>query len=119
MKSKYFTREEFKCKCGCGYNTVDVELLGILEDVRSHFNEPVVINSACRCVEHNTAVGGSVGSQHLLGRAADIVISDIPSRIIHEYLVSTYPDSLGIGLYANFVHTDSRDTKARWDFSQN
>ncbi|BEB16509.1 hypothetical protein VEE45_23520 [Escherichia coli] len=46
MLSKHFSRKEFKCKCGkCDYDTIDAELLVILEDVREHFGKPVIINS--------------------------------------------------------------------------
>ena len=68
----HFKRSEFACKCGCGFDTVDTEIMPIIEYVRMHFDKPVVINSACRCEKHNAAVGGSKNSQHLRGRAVDI-----------------------------------------------
>jgi hypothetical protein len=34
---------------------------------------------------------------------------------VQNYLISRYPDSLGIGLYHNRVHVDTRTGKsARW-----
>jgi len=82
MKSKYFKREEFACSCGCGFSSVDVELLEVLEDVREHFDSPVTINSACRCETHNKTVGGSNNSMHTKGMAVDIVVSDVtPERV--------------------------------------
>ncbi len=112
--SEHFDRAEFACKCGCGYNTVDVELVEVLEKVRCSFDAPVTITSGCRCEAHNKAVGGRPGSQHRLGRAADIVVSVVSPEEVQKFLKSQYPDSLGIGSYAAFTHVDTRSTKARF-----
>lgn len=115
MISVNFSREEFKCNCGnCGCDTADIELIKILEQVRSHFNRPVKINSGHRCNKYNKSVGGSSKSQHLYGRAADIVINGIDPYEIYDYLNECYPDSLGLGGYSNFTHVDTREGKARW-----
>ena len=47
----------------------------VLEPLREHFNEPVIISSGYRCNELNRLVGGVRNSQHLTGEAADIVPS--------------------------------------------
>ena len=107
-KPKYFVRSEFACKCGCGFDTVDCELMMILEDVRAHFNSPVTIHSGCRCPEYNKKVDGKAKSQHMLGRAADIDVKDHTPSEVYEYLTSKYPKKFGIGLYPTFVHVDSR-----------
>jgi uncharacterized protein YcbK (DUF882 family) len=112
--SKHFSRSEFECKCGCGFNTVDVELIDALEKVRGYFDTPITITSGCRCPDYNAYVGGSQNSQHLLGRAADIVLNLVASSEVQDFLKSEYPDSLGIGSYDNFTHVDSRSTRARW-----
>lgn len=112
--SKHFDRSEFACKCGCGFDTVDVGLIDVLEKVRTYFDVPVIINSACRCDSHNRNEGGSDQSQHKLGRAADIVVNLVDSSIVQEFLMSEYPDSLGIGCYDTFTHIDSRNGKGRW-----
>ncbi len=112
--SPHFQRSEFACKCGCGMDTVDAELLEILEDVRFHFNSPVVITSANRCNSHNDRIKGSKNSQHLRSRAADIVVNDIHPDDVYAYLDLKYPHC-GLGCYDTFTHVDSRGTKARWD----
>lgn len=114
MISKYFKRREFACKCGCGQDTVDAELLKILEDVREHFGRPVIINSANRCPTHNKRVGGASKSVHLTGKAADIRVKDVAPDIVHAYLTSKYAGKYGIGKYNTFTHVDSRSTPARW-----
>lgn len=114
--SEHFKRSEFACKCGCGYDTVDSALLAVLEDIRTHFGAPTIINSACRCSQHNSDVGGSPNSQHKYGRAADITVLGTQPSIIASYLEGKYPDMYGIGKYDTFTHIDTR-TKgpARWD----
>ena len=116
--SKHFSRHEFACSCpnDCGADVVDIELITVLENLRTHFNSPITINSGHRCIEHNIRVGGSLTSQHLTGRAADIVVKDVPPHEVATYLRATYPDTYGIGEYdeQGFVHFDCRKTKARW-----
>ena len=112
--SKHFTRNEFACNCGCGSNTVDYALLVILEKVREHFGKPVTVNSGHRCAKYNALVGGAKNSQHVLGRAADIVVLGVSPQEVVKYLLETYPDQYGIGRYETFTHVDTRDWRARW-----
>lgn len=105
-----FSRVEFACKCGCGYDTVDYALLRLLEVIRNHFNASVSITSGCRCAEHNRAVGGSDNSQHKKGRAADITVSGVsPSK------VADFASTLGlsVGRYNTFTHVDTRSGPAK------
>ncbi len=112
--SENFDREEFACKCGCGYAVVDVDLLRLLERVRAHFGKPVKINSACRCENHNKEVGGADGSKHKLGIAADIVVKDVDSSEVYNFIDRHLPGPLGLGSYNSFTHVDVREVKARW-----
>jgi len=113
--SDHFSRGEFECSCGCGFNTVDVELISVLEDLREHFNRPIRITSGCRCLEHNASVGGRPNSQHLKGRAADIIIDGYHPAAVYRYVDENYPDRFGLGKYNGFCHIDTRDHKARWN----
>lgn len=112
---RYFTRKEFACQCGCGFDTVDFELAKVLDDVREHFKRPVIINSGCRCAIHNKNEGGSPKSQHLLGTAADIVVKGIYADDVADYLEERYSDTYGIGRYNGRTHIDIRSKPARWD----
>lgn len=113
--STHFRRREFACQCGCGFDTVDLETLMLLEDIRTHFNAPVVINSGCRCAEHNRRVGGAVASQHLLGRAADIRVQGIEPAVVATYVETQHPGA-SVGRYATFTHVDTRTSgPARWE----
>lgn len=103
---KWFKRSEFACRCGCGFDTVDFELAEILDAIRTHFEKPVIITSGCRCPKWNAAVCGSSGSQHMLGRAADIKIADISPQLVAES-AAQYGAS-GIKSYRTFTHVDTR-----------
>lgn len=72
--SRNFSRKEFACKCGCGFDAVDVDLLAGLQALRDLAGRGIAITSACRCESHNKRVGGVSGSLHKKGKAADIVI---------------------------------------------
>lgn len=114
MFSQNFKRSEFACRCGCGFDAVDVELLEVLEDLRQNFGRPVIINSACRCESHNRFVKGARNSIHVRGKAADVRINDVPPAAIATYLERKYPDKYGVGRYPTFTHIDVRSDKARW-----
>lgn len=113
--SKNFRLDEFKCKCGkCDPILVDEALVDWLQKIRDHFGKSVNINSGYRCAEHNASpkVGGSKGSHHVKGKAADIRVSGITPEE-----VAKYAESIGIqriGLYDNFVHIGSDTTKKFW-----
>jgi len=112
--SEHFSRYEFACKDGCGFDTVDVKTLEALEGIRVHFNAPVKITSGCRCEAYNKKVGGKKNSQHLVGRAADIQVEDKSPIFVSEYAEHVMPNTGGIGRYSNFTHIDTRSGKARW-----
>lgn len=113
--SPHFTRQEFACRCGCGFDSVDVATLEILEAVRTRFNKPVRVTSGCRCPAYNRRVGGATNSQHLLGRAADIQVYDVEPQTVQDWIATRFPDA-SIGRYATFTHVDTRSTgPARWE----
>jgi uncharacterized protein YcbK (DUF882 family) len=113
--STHFLRKEFECRCGCGFDTVDAELIRVLEDLRRClFNNPIKINSGCRCKKHNAAIGGTPGSMHLVGKAADIVVVDVDPATVADCLEDKYPDKYGIGRYATWTHIDVRPEPYRW-----
>lgn len=112
--SKYFTDSEVACKCGCGFNVIDPEVLKIADEVREHVGYPIVPSSACRCDEHNKAVGGAKTSQHVEGRAMDLPVKDPWG--VYSWLCARYPDRYGFGVYNTFVHVDCRyNGPARWN----
>ena len=114
--SKHFSRDEFACNCGCGFDTVDAATLQVLEDVREHFDRATVINSGCRCVAWNKKVGGASNSEHTKARAADIAVAGHTPDEVADY-VETGPlkGKGGVGRYNTFTHIDTRSgAPARW-----
>ena len=97
------------------------ELAENLQVLRNVLQEPIQINSSYRTLEWNDKCGGTITSQHLVAKAADIASRrldplDIAETI--EYLIEIGEmKEGGIGIYNSFIHYDIRGTKARWDFS--
>lgn len=116
-KEYNFSRHEFSCHCGCGFDTVDHDLLEALQDIRNHFSIPVIISSGARCENHNREMGGSPTSMHLFGQAADFKIF-INLEIVYKYLLEKYINRYGLGLYNTWIHIDIRKEGARWDLRE-
>ena len=112
--SAHFNRSEFACRCNCGFDTVDTELIAVLEDVRQHFMKPITITSGCRCSDHNLNVGGSYDSQHVKARAADFHVEGVEPEKVYAYIDQLHNSRYGLGLYSSWVHFDSRQGRARW-----
>lgn len=112
--SEHFTQREFACRCGCGAEDVEPELIEVLEAARAHFGVPIIVVSGRRCPIHNNKVGGARTSQHLSGTAADIKMSTVSPADVATYFEATYPGRYGVGRYTTFTHIDVRKTAARW-----
>lgn len=108
--------KEFASHDGADTVLVDDGLVYILQRIRDRFQRPVVVTSGYRTVAYNKAIGGSTGSNHTKGLAADIQVKGV-----HPAIVAMYAEELragGIGLYAysdgGFCHIDTRAVKYRW-----
>lgn len=74
---EYFTREEFRCKCGGKYcNGFPAEpqeqLVRIADQLRKNLGVPITVVSGLRCPEWNRIQKGVKTSQHQYGEAVDI-----------------------------------------------
>lgn len=121
-----FNKSEFDCKSGADmpqevFNNIQ-KLANQLQIIRNKVSVPVKINSGYRSPEHNTKIGGSKTSQHLLGKAADIVIDgytpDEVADLIEELIENGDILQGGLGRYNTFTHYDIRKSKARWNFKK-
>lgn len=73
--SKNFSRSEFACRCGCGFDTPSPAIVRTVQTIRDEAGRAVTINSGCRCPRHNARQKNSVpDSAHITGEAADIYI---------------------------------------------
>lgn len=107
---KHFKPTEFECGCGkCKEQTIEYTLLVKLDALRSALKQPIRINSGFRCESHNKIVGGEPNSQHLVGFAADIVVSGYSDDDYIRLLIMarTY-NFTGFGLYNGRIHLDVR-----------
>lgn len=118
--TKNISRHEVACKCGCGFDTADIETILAVQICADHFAQKlrkarVVLNvhSGCRCEAHNEAEGGSRNSQHLYSRAIDFSIGGVDPSDVYDYLCVRYPDQFGIGKYNTFTHLDTKSGGAR------
>ena len=119
--SPSFTVREFRCRDGTDTIMIDEGLVVLLQCIREHFGKPITITSGYRTAAHNTAVGGSKSSQHLLGRAADIQVAGVSPDAVAAYAESLMPTWGGVGRYPvkagrakGWVHVDTRANKSRW-----
>ena len=112
--STNFAVKEFACKDGSDSIVIEFELVEILQKIRDHFGKAVTINSAYRNATYNKKVGGASNSQHVFGRAADIVVSGVSPEKVAQYAEYLMPKKGGIGLYPAFTHVDVRASRARW-----
>lgn len=120
MNSRFFTEDEFRCKC-CGQlpaNGVDQNLVDMLDDIRERAGMPLNLNCAYRCDSHNAEVGGVPGSQHNADpcTAADIDATSLGVEALAQIAEACNAD--GVGRYENsmFVHVDVRSGRVGDNF---
>ncbi len=113
--SPHFRLSEFASKDGSDKVLVDDALVDLLEQIRAAAGGAVTINSAYRSPAHNAAVGGVSSSQHLYGRAADIVVEGASPLLVGQMAEHYLDRRGGIGVYQTFTHVDTRTIRSRWD----
>ena len=59
MITKNFSVDEMMCHCGCGEDSMDMDFMDILQNIREDMNRPLKISSAVRCAEHNSVVSST------------------------------------------------------------
>jgi len=121
--TKNFRLEEFACTDG---TPVPEELISNVKElaidlqiIRDYFKKPIIINSSYRHESHNSNIGGSKTSMHLLAKAVDFKIEGVSNNVIQEKVLELMNNHTikngGLGRYNTFTHYDTRDYPARWD----
>ena len=110
--TRNFSRKEFACRCGCGFDQISLRLVSHLQVLRSLLKTPIYIHSGCRCAAHNAAVRGTKKSNHLTGKAADISTSHNPTEL--GRLAAEFGWFNGIKVYAWGIHVDIRTGPRYW-----
>lgn len=106
---KNFKKEEFDCKCGCGKNNINIDLVERLDRIRTVLNMPMKINSGSRCESHNHLVGGKDDSAHLYGLAVDFEVPGSSFRFVSMSMCMRMFKRIGIG--KTFIHVDIDESK--------
>jgi uncharacterized protein YcbK (DUF882 family) len=117
-----FSLEEFKCKDGSDIpNNVlpnIIQLAKNLQVLRDHLGKSIIINSGYRSSKYNAKIGGVKNSQHVKGKASDIVVKGMTPKevalVIEGLIEQGKMMQGGLGIYPNFTHYDIRGIKARW-----
>lgn len=117
-----FSLKEFRCKDGTDVpeDLMDnvKKLAKNLQVLRDHIQKPITIISGYRTPEYNKKCGGVKRSQHLLAKAADIVVSGMTSLEVRDTIIQLIKDGEmdpgGVGIYPTFTHYDVRGRNSRW-----
>lgn len=107
---EFFTREEFRCKCGGKYcDGFPVQMrervVRIADAARRHFGRPGHVISGLRCKTWNSIQGGVENSQHLYGEAVDLRIDGITADQLMAFL-ATQPHRYSYRINSTNVHVD-------------
>lgn len=107
---EYFTREEFKCKCGGKYCNgypaeMQEQVVRIADAARRHFGKPGHVISGLRCQIHNANEGGVANSQHMYGEAIDLRIEGVSSNQLLAF-IQTQPHRYAYKINSTNVHFD-------------
>ena len=119
--AKYFTRDEFKCKCGKCVNMIQDEFIEQMDSLREKYGKPIFVNSGYRCPSHNNEVSSTgFNGPHTTGRAGDFKIDRGDAVHLLE-LALAIPYFKGFGVnqkgLGRFLHLDaSRDTRTIWSY---
>ena len=111
-KKTNFQIKEFACKDGTDLIKIDDELVEKLQVLRTYFANAIIINSGYRTPAYNKQVGGVDGSQHVLGKACDIVIKGHSPEEVGT--IAKKIGFNGVGIYSTFTHVDTRSTPSYW-----
>ncbi len=117
--AKYFTDDEFRCKCGKCEGLprfgMHSRLLTVMDAIREKVGQPVIVTSGYRCPAHNAAVGGVPDSYHTQGIAADIYCDGVSVDSLAWIADECGADGIGRYYGQGFVHVDVRGWPARWE----
>jgi uncharacterized protein YcbK (DUF882 family) len=117
-----FSKAEFESKDGALMPPIVLQNINILavqlQALRNEIKKPIKVTSAYRSPSHNKAIGGVKNSQHILGKACDIIVQGMTpievTAVIESLILSGKMLEGGIGTYSNFTHYDFRAKKTRW-----
>lgn len=127
---KNFSAKEFLYLGGSGdgrnslplrkYWTNLYNLARYAQEVRDEFGSALQTTSVYRSPFYNAYIGGATKSQHLRGRAVDLVPVNGNVKALQAAAKKVRARGRfkgGIGIYSTFVHIDTRGHNVGWDNS--
>ncbi len=117
MMTKNFSSDEMMCHCGCGSSDMDSEFMKMLQELRDVAGFPFRINSAYRCLKHNSDVSThkTKAGIHTFGKACDISVKTVSTtQALHLIKQAQDIGFTGFGLNlkgdrkGRFIHIDNR-----------
>lgn len=103
---RYFTQSEFACKCGCGLDNVNQELVMICDQVRADLGV-FQITSGLRCPAHNARQpGAAANSRHVYGKAVDFSIRGKTADQVLAYVKAIPKIAYCYAIDGTHVHMD-------------
>ena len=108
---RYFTREEFRCKCGgrfCGGYPAEMKktVVQVADRARAHFGALGHVVSGLRCRQHNANSGGVENSQHMSGEAVDLRIDGVSADALLAFVKQQPEVRYAYKINAANVHFD-------------
>lgn len=126
--TEHFKYSEFSCHDGTEYPFAWTDrllkLCQQLEKIRVKCGLPITITSGYRTPDYNHHIGGAPKSQHVQGKAADIIVKGMDAHSAHDLILKMYKDGEleigGLGKYDSWCHVDIRENNghlAQWNGS--
>ena len=108
---KWFTREEFRCKCGgrfCDGFPAEMKrtVVELADRAREHFGKPALVVSGLRDQEWNRIQGGVESSQHMYGEAIDLRIDGVSAVDLLAYVKQQPETRYAYAINDTNVHFD-------------
>lgn len=114
-----FSDAELNCRC-CGEpnpNLEFIELMDIIQDMRTELGFPFAISSGYRCSDHPEEAKKKKPGQHNIA-AVDIKVDRERAHQVLELAFKKGFKGIGINQKGNgrFIHLDMRDYKTIWSY---
>lgn len=108
---EFFSRDEFKCKCGGRYcngypSEMKETVVKIADAARKHFEKPAHVVSGLRCQTWNKLQGGVSNSQHMFGEAIDLRIDGVSAIELQKFVSSQPNHRYSYSINSTNVHVD-------------
>lgn len=113
---RYFTPDEFACRCGeCDSDGAEMDLgfLWKLDQLRTRLKQPLIITSGYRCPAYNDRISTTgIAGPHTTGKASDIGISGKQAhRLLQLAVLGGWFSGIGIHQRGpheeRFIHLDT------------